>query len=243
MIVVILAGGYATRLWPVTKDVAKPLLPIGEKRIIDYVMEKLSDLRELTEVIVLTNNRFESQFRRWLEQRGYKNTRIVAERTYKEEEKLGSIRAVSELIPKVGGEDLVIIAGDNLFSSDLKGLVNFYKKKKSPVIALYDVGDLKLAKRYSTVDLDRDGKVVTFQEKPRKPKSSLVGTCIYIFPRRSLDRVHEYLKEGNPPDAFGYFTQWLRSSEEIYGYVLSGYWFDIGTPDSYAKAKEKIIKG
>ena len=237
MIVIILAGGYAKRLWPLTKNIAKPLLPIKGKPIINYIMDKLVKIENIEKIIVSTNKRFEHQFKSWLSQQKYEKVRVHAEPTCREKEKLGAIRAISELIVKNRANEYLIVAGDNYFSSNLKNFVRYSQKSKASTVAVYDVKDLILAKGYASIEIDENQRIVNVKEKPRNPRSTLVGTCIYFFPQDSLRRIHEYLGEGNPGDSPGHFIEWLYRKEEVYGYRLRGHWTDIGTLNSYMEVK------
>ena len=238
MIAIILAGGYGVRLRPLTRDTAKPLLPVGGRPIIDHIVGRLLTLEEITQIIVSTNERFLGQFSEWLNHRKYGRVRIATEPGRSEDDKLGAVKALSELTMGLDSTEYLVIAGDNLFTSDLKDVIEYYRARQSPIVALYDVKDLEAAKRYGCVEVDADGRIMGFKEKPERPKSTLIATCIYVLPERSLKRAREYLEEGNNPDAPGYFLQWLCRMEEVYGYVLTGYWSDIGNLESYEKAKK-----
>ena len=241
MIAVILAGGYARRLWPLTRETAKPLLPVGGRCVIDYIMDKLMGLKEVGEVIVLTNFRFKEDFEKWAEQYAEANLRLTYDSSRREEEKPGAVKALSEVASEIH-DDCLVIAGDNLFTDDLKGILEKYRRRATVTIGLYDVGDLKLARNYAVVQVDKDLKITSIEEKPAHPKSSLVSTGIYIFPKRILPRLGEYLEEGRCPDAPGRFLEWLLRSEPIYGYILSGEWYDIGTMETYRRALKNFSK-
>ncbi|MEM3538308.1 MAG: nucleotidyltransferase family protein, partial [Nitrososphaerales archaeon] len=185
MIAIILAGGYAKRLQPLTKDKPKPLLPIAEKPIIEHIIEKLSMLHEIKHIIISTNLRFESCFREWLSTKNYQNIEIISDKSTCEEEKPGAVKALEEITSNIQN-DCLIIAGDNLFTADLKRMIEFYKKKSSPTIALYDLKRHDLVKHYATVLIDQDNRIIDFEEKPSKPKTTLIGTCIYILPKITL---------------------------------------------------------
>ncbi|MCS7121278.1 MAG: NDP-sugar synthase [Archaeoglobaceae archaeon] len=235
MKVVILAGGYATRLWPITKNRAKPLLPLGKKKIIDLVFEKV---RDFGDVLVSTNKRFEDDFRRWAEG---KKVEIVVEETRSEEEKLGAVKALAEIAKEIN-DDLFVIAGDNVFDFNLQPLLEVFKETEDPVVALYDVGDLELAKRYGVAELSGD-LVVDFEEKPLNPKSSLVGVAIYIFPEKVIPFLTKYSKERkDKADKLGEFLSYLCKIEKVRYVKFNGNWFDIGTPDSYIEAIKTFME-
>ncbi|HDJ66459.1 MAG TPA: nucleotidyltransferase family protein [Nitrososphaeria archaeon] len=240
MIGIILAGGYGTRLYPLTKRIAKPLLEISDKPIIDYIMEKLVEL-DLEKILVAVNMRFKDQFLEWLENRDYLGVELRVEPSRDEGEKLGAIRGLSRLLDEVK-DDCVIVAGDNLFTSSLIGFKEFYLEKRAPVVGLHDIGDLDKVRSLSMAEVDQEGRITRFIEKPEKPTSTLVGIGVYMLPERSFKRINEYLEEGNNPDSPGFFIQWLCSREPVYGYILEGHWWDIGTPEAYYEAK-RFLEG
>ena len=235
-----MAGGYGTRLYPLTKRIAKPLLEISDKPIIDYIMEKLVEL-DLEKILVAVNMRFKDQFLEWLENRDYLGVELRVEPSRDEGEKLGAIRGLSRLLDEVK-DDCVIVAGDNLFTSSLIGFKEFYLEKRAPVVGLHDIGDLDKVRSLSMAEVDQEGRITRFIEKPEKPTSTLVGIGVYMLPERSFKRINEYLEEGNNPDSPGFFIQWLCSREPVYGYILEGHWWDIGTPEAYYEAK-RFLEG
>jgi glucose-1-phosphate thymidylyltransferase len=235
MKVVIMAGGYATRLWPITKTKAKPLLPVGRKKIIDVIYEKVKNFGR---VIISTNRRFEAEFVKW--SRG-KDIDVVAEESTKEEEKLGAVKALSRVLSELD-DDVLVVAGDNLFSFDISEFVSYYKSKSKPCTCLYDVGDYELAKRYGVAEL-RGDRIVKFLEKPDNPPSTLVGIGIYAFPPYIADLLDRYVSSSTEADNIGNFMTWLCKKEELYGFSFSdGMWYDIGSPDSYIEALKMFME-
>jgi len=237
MIAIVLAGGYAKRLWPLTKEIAKPLLPVGEKRVIDYIMEKLTKLDDVHKIIVSTNLKFRKDFEKWAEQYADVNLQLVYDKSYREEEKPGAIKALLDITSGLN-DDCLVIAGDNIFTDDLKDMIKLYHEREATVMGLYDVQDIELAKNYGVVIVDKDLKIISMEEKPQKPKSTLISTGIYIFPKGILPKLREYIECGRNPDEPGRFMKWLLESEPVYGYVLSGEWYDIGTRETYRRALE-----
>lgn len=213
---------------------------MGGKSVLDYILEKLNKLDEVKRTIITKNMRFEPQFREWLKHKPYSNVEVRIEPSSKEQEKPGAIKALSQLLPDLAGNDIIIIAGDNLFTHNLNEIVEYFKHNNGPVIAIYDIKNPKLARHLSTVETDGDGRILSFEEKPENPKSTLIGTCIYILPSESLNNIREYLKGGNNPDSPGHFIQWLSKKQTLYGFILTGYWCDIGTPNTYEDAKRKF---
>jgi len=230
----ILAGGYARRLAPITDFIAKPLLPVGGRPIIEWIVEKLKNAG-IKEIVVSTNSYYESQFRYWLKCRN-EDISLIIEPTKSEEEKFGAIRGMKYAMEKMGEDDYIVIAGDNFFDFSLADFVEFFKRIYKPVIAIYDVGDLERAKRYGTVLLDSSGRVIKMIEKPENPETTLISTACYAFPRGIDSFMDEYLKGENNPDSPGYFISWLTQRYEVYGYIFHGTWMDIGNIDEYRQA-------
>jgi len=236
---IILAGGYAKRLWPVTKNMPKQLLPVAGKPIIEYPIENIELTKGIKEVIISVNAFFEFNFREWFSKYQFrKKTKLVIEKTYSEEEKLGSIGALNMLIKELKiKSNVMVIGGDNLFQFSLRKFINFYRETKSSVVALYDIKNKSKVKgRYGIAEIDKDSKIIGFHEKPKRPKTALVNTACTILSRKDLKLIPTYLKEGNNKDAFGYLLQWLIKRRAIHGFVFDTPWFDIGSFEAYDEA-------
>ena len=232
---VVLAGGYATRLWPITKHRPKMLLPVGETTVIDRVFRELEADDRIEEVYVSTNERFAAAFESHLADSGFQKPRLSVEDTTEESEKFGVVGALGQLVERENvDDDLLVVAGDNLIGFDLPAFVDYFERTGAATLAAHDVGDREKAKSYGLVELDGD-RVVDFQEKPAEPKSTLVSIACYGFPAESL-RFGEYLAGDNNPDEPGWFLQWLQSREPVHAYVFEEPWFDVGTPESYLAA-------
>jgi len=233
---VVLAGGYATRLWPVTKHRPKMFLPIGETTVIDRILAELEADDRVEDVYVSTNERFAEDFETHLANADYEKAQLSVEKTRAEDEKFGVIGALAQLVDREGiaGEDLFVVAGDNLISFDVAEFLDFFEDERDPTIAAYDVGSREKARSYGLVTLDGD-EVVDFQEKPDDPNSTLVSIACYAFPADSV-RFAEYLESGNNPDEPGWYLQWLVGNDTVRAFTFDGAWFDIGTPQSYLEA-------
>ncbi|MFB6121188.1 MAG: sugar phosphate nucleotidyltransferase [Halobacteriaceae archaeon] len=233
---VVLAGGYATRLWPITKNRPKMFLPIGDTVMIDHVFDALEDDDRISEVYVSTNERFADDFREHLAERPYEKPTLTVEETTAEDEKLGVVGALAQLVEREGvEEDTLVIAGDNVISFAISDFLDFFEAQGTPALAAYDVGSPEKTTAYSVVELDGD-RVVDFEEKPDDPQSSLISIACYAFTADTLPMLSEYLAGGNNPDEPGWFMQWLQNRETVHAYSFDGAWFDIGTPQSYLDA-------
>ena len=240
---VVLAGGYATRLWPITRHRPKMMLPVGETTVIDRVLTELETDDRIEDVYVSTNERFATDFEAHLEEHGYEKPQLSVEDTTEEDEKFGVIGALAQLVDREGvdDEDLLVIAGDNLISFDVSDFIDCYEENGGTTLAAYDVGTREKAKSYGLVTLEGD-EVVDFQEKPEDPNSTLVSIACYVFPAESV-RFAEYLDDGNNPDEPGWFVQWLVERDSVYAFPFDEAWFDIGTPDSYLDAVAWYLDG
>jgi glucose-1-phosphate thymidylyltransferase len=240
---VVLAGGYATRLWPVTRHRPKMLLPVGETTVIDRVLSGLEADDRVDEVFLSTNERFADDFREHVADAGYEKPRLSVEETTEEDEKFGVVGALAQLVEREGvaGEDLLVVAGDNLMDFDIAEFIDFFEAREAPTLAAYDVGSREKAKSYGLVDIDGE-EVVDFQEKPEDPPSTLVSIACYAFPAEAV-RFGEYLAGDNNPDEPGWFIQWLVDREPVYAFSFDGAWYDIGTSDSYLEAIEWALEG
>jgi len=233
---VVLAGGYATRMWPITKDRPKMFLPVGDGTVIDIIFDDLETDDRIDEVFVSTNERFADDFEAFLADAPYEKPTVSVEETVAEDEKFGVVGALAQLIEREGVEDdLVVIAGDNLLSFDVSEFVDFFESSGTPCLAAYDVGSKERAKSYGLVQLDGD-RVIDFQEKPDDPQSTLVSIACYAFPAETLPDFETYLADGNNPDEPGWFLKWLQEHGTVTAFTFDGAWFDIGTPESYLEA-------
>jgi glucose-1-phosphate thymidylyltransferase len=240
---VVLAGGYATRLWPITKHRPKMFLPVGEETVIDVIFEDLEEDDRISEVFVSTNERFAEAFEEYLADSPFEKPTLSVEETVEEDEKFGVVGALEQLIDREGvEEDMIVIAGDNLLSFDVAEFVDFFEEKGTPCLAAYDVGSKERAKSYGLVELDGD-RVVDFQEKPDDPNSTLVSIACYAFPAETLPKFDEYLEDGNNPDEPGWFLQWLQNRGDVHAFTFDGAWFDIGTAESYLDAVSWYLDG
>jgi glucose-1-phosphate thymidylyltransferase len=235
---IILAAGYATRLRPLTDTIPKQLLPVGGRPMVDWILEKIRDAG-IEDVHLATNGRFAADFDRWAVGKG---VHVHDDGTTSNETRLGAIGNI-EFVRREAGldDDLLVIAGDNLFDYSLADLVAFWRRKADgSAVAVYDVGDLELVKKYGVVDVDEADRIVAFVEKPEEPQSTLAATATYLYSRGHARLVQTYLDEANPPDQPGNLVAWLHRREPVYAYRLTGGWYDIGDPVQLLEADNRL---
>ena len=240
----ILAAGYATRLYPLTKEYPKPLLDVGGRPIIDYIIDKLGKIEAVDEIIVITNNKFIGQFKNWkIKLHSQKEISLVDDLTKSHSDRRGAIGDMDFAINNAGiTEDLLVVGGDNLFEDDLNDFLSFTRLHRSyPVIGVYNIKSKTKAQNYGVIRLDQKNKIIDFQEKPDKPKSALVAMCLYYFSKERLGLVREYINtRRDKHDATGLYIDWLRKQMPVYGFIFNGYWYDIGHHQFYNEAREKF---
>jgi len=238
-----LAAGYATRLWPLTKNQPKALLDINGKAMIEYPLQKVSELSEVDAIYIVTNNKFYNHIKEWVKDFEAKiPIKVLNDLTMKEETKLG---AIGDFIFVIDNEkiddDIVVVNADNIFNFSLKPACDFFKEKKAHVLTVMDLAhDIESVKKSGVVEVDENNKVVSFEEKPEKPKSTLTSLGIYFYPKSSISLIKKYADDGNDQDKIGYLNGWLSENGETYAFMLDGKWEDVGTLDGLEAAREEF---
>jgi glucose-1-phosphate thymidylyltransferase len=233
---VILAAGYATRLYPLTKDKAKPLLPVGNKLMIEWIIGKIKEIPEMGDIIIVTNAKFYEDFKKWAE--GKEKIKILNDGTTSDEDRLGIVGDIIFAIEKADiKEDLLIIGGDNLFEFDLNKLVELSKEKDAAVIAAHDVKSMKEARKLGIILVDKTGKITDIEEKPKNPKSTLAATLCYFIRAEDIPEVLIQKElEGIP------LPQLLMKTKPVYAAVYTESWFEIGSREQYEEVNKIYSK-
>jgi glucose-1-phosphate thymidylyltransferase len=247
MRVLILAAGYATRLYPLTLTQPKPLLEVAGQPMIDYVLDNLAPIGGIDRVYVVTNAKFAGQFTEWSRQyraaKAKLDFTVVNDGSTDDSNKLGAIGDIHMVITSQNVEDdLMVVAGDNLFSESLQGFGRYCRAKNAPVLAVYDVGNLEEITKYNSISIDAGDKITYFEEKPKNPTSTLTGIALYYYPKATLPRIRQYMAEGNNPDQPGRLVQWLYQRTPVYTWRVPGLWFDIGSKESLTEANTIFAK-
>lgn len=237
MKLIILAAGYATRLYPLTLNQPKPLLHVAGKPMLEHVIDNLSTIDGIDRAYIVTNAKFAGHFERWAEEGKRPNFTIVNDQSTDDSNKLGAIGDMHLVITKHAiDDDVIVVGGDNLFSDDLHDFGDYCRQKNAPVTAVYDVGDLEEIKKYNSIDIDEDGRILFFEEKPAVPKSTLTGIALYFYPRATLPLIDQYIAEGNNPDQPGRLVQWLYPRVPFYTWKVPGLWYDVGSIETLEEA-------
>jgi glucose-1-phosphate thymidylyltransferase len=235
---VVLAAGYATRLYPLTRETPKHLLEVGGRPMVDWVLDRLELLDGLDRVYLVTNGKFAPAFERWAGSGEGHDVTVIDDGTTSEDDRLGAIGDIGFVLDREQLEDdLLVIAGDNLFTGGLDGFVAEGRRREKPVLAVYDVGDPELMPQLNTIETDEDGRIIYFEEKPQRATSTLAGIAIYWYPRAVLPLVHTYLAEQENHDQPGRLIEWLYTRTPVYAWELPGKWYDIGTPEQLEAAR------
>lgn len=241
MKLIILGAGYATRLYPLTLDRPKPLLTVAGKPMIEHVLDNLATVGDIDHVYVVTNAKFAGHFQQWSESyradRGTADFTIVNDLSTDDSNKLGAIGDLHLVLTRERiDDDIIVVAGDNLFSHSLEEFGKFCREKNVPVMAVYDVGDLEEIKKYNAIEVDGDGRITFFEEKPARPQSTLTGIALYFYPKSALPLIHQYVEEGNNPDQPGRLVQWMYERTPFHTWRVPGIWYDVGSKETLEEA-------
>ena len=247
MNVLILAAGYATRLYPLTLKKAKPLLVVGGKPIIEWVVDNLAGIPDLETIYVVTNDKFAADFQAWSKR--YRDRqpafkfKIINDGSTSDEDKLGAIGDINFVVSRenLSQSSLLIVAGDNLFTESLANFVECARGTDATV-AVYDVGDAEAIKKYGNITVDGDGIITRFEEKPEKPQGTLAAVAVYYYSPAALSLLTTYLAAGNNPDQPGRFVQWLYTRKPVKTFQIKGKWLDIGSKETLENADKILAK-
>ncbi len=245
MKLILTAAGYATRLWPLTKDTPKPLLEVKGKPIVDHIIDNVMQIEAVDAVYLVTNHKFAKNFAAWKKKIKH-NVPITVfdDGTTSNDDRLGQIGDIYHVLKQAKVEDdVLIIAGDNLFNFSLLEAFNAFKKHGEIVNPLYDPKDIEVAKQMGTVVMDKNMLFTEFYEKVEKPKSTFCSQGVYFVPKARLNLFKKYVDEKHNADKMGYFMSWLlEKNVPVYGIVFDKGWFDIGWLEALEHAR-KNFKG
>lgn len=241
MKVIILAAGYATRLYPLTLHQPKPLLDVAGKPMIEHVIDNLAPIDGIDGICVVTNEKFAGHFQKWADHyratKAKLNFTIINDHSTDDSNKLGAIGDLHLVLTREKiDDDVIVVAGDNLFNVSLAEFGKVCRANNAPVLAVYDVGNLEEIKKYNAITMDGDGRITFFEEKPQQPQSTVTGIALYYYPKAVLPLIKQYVAEGNNPDQPGRLVQWLYPRTPFFTWRVPGLWYDIGSKETLEEA-------
>jgi len=242
---IILAAGYATRLYPLTLNTPKPLLKINELTIIDYLLDKVDEITEINRVIVVSNNKFYNQFSDALSGRIKERPgryKIINDGSNTVDDRLGAIGDIRLAVESENfDDDFLILGGDGFFDFGLKDFLQFAALNRAHhSLCLYQpLRDGIDFSSFGIALVDQNSRLTEFEEKPLIPRSNLIATCIYYLPKEKLRLLPEYLDNGNHKDAPGSYISWLIKTDRVYGLIASGAWYDLGDLKTLNEVREQ----
>ncbi len=237
---IILAAGYATRLYPLTLDQPKPLLEIGGKPMVEHIIAKLEKIPDLDEIHIVTNNKFYTHFLEWQNNiQSSKKIIIHNDGTLSNEDRLGSVGDIHFTIKSANmDDDVFVIAGDNLFEADLNKIVTEFKEHQKTIVAAKDLKDKSLlANKFGVIVTGENNRVIDFEEKPAEPKTALAATCIYLLNRTSVQELRELYARGEKIDDGGNFIKYLSDRSEVRCHAFDSDWYDIGSHEQLEEVR------
>jgi glucose-1-phosphate thymidylyltransferase len=236
----VLAAGYATRLYPLTKDFPKPLLDVNGKTIINWLLEDVDTNTDVSEYFIVTNHRFVSHFNNWKKKCGlYHPIHILDDGSTENDNRLGAVKDIAYAIEQYKiNDDLLVLAGDNVLNFSLKGFVEFFEQHKSSCVMRYYESEISKLQKTGVATIDTNSKIVKMQEKPLNPESNWAIPPFYIYKKEDLRLIEEGINSECNTDAPGDFIAWLCGCCAVYAYEMPGKRYDIGNIEGYNKVKE-----
>lgn len=239
---IVIAAGYATRLYPLTENFPKPLLKIGERSILDRILDDVDGIEDIDEHIIVTNHKFAEIFNNWVSERkqkpGTKPIKIIDDGTTDNENRLGAVKDLLLAIDEFDiNDDIMVLAADNVLDFSFQGFVNFFKQKNTSVIMCHHEPELYKLQRTGVIAVDDDMKVLEMQEKPEHPVSNWAVPPFYIYKKNDLPLIRDCLNHGCGFDAPGNLAHYLVNATTIHAWIMPGSRYDIGSLDSYKEAQ------
>ena len=234
---IILAAGYATRMYPLTLNYPKPLLEVGGKKIIDWLIEDL-EKAGVERTVVVSNHKFISQFQAWAE--GRENTIVLDDGSEDNDHRLGAVKDIEFAIEKANiDDDIVVLAGDNVLNFSLSSFIDYGRKKKTSCIMRHEEKDENKLRKTGVIEINEDELVLNMEEKPKEPKSNWAVPPFYYYTKEDKDLIKEGIASGCGTDAPGSFVSWLVKTRPVHAYRMIGERFDVGSIEGYEKIKKE----
>ena len=234
---IILAAGYATRMYPLTLNYPKPLLEVGGKKIIDWLIEDL-EKSGVERTVVVSNHKFISQFQAWAE--GRENIIVLDDGSEDNDHRLGAVNDIEFAIEKANiDDDIVVLAGDNVLNFSLSSFIDYGRKKKTSCIMRHEEKDKNKLRKTGVIEINEDELVLGMEEKPKEPKSNWAVPPFYYYTKEDKDLIKEGIASGCGTDAPGSFVSWLVKTRPVHAYRMIGERFDVGSIEGYEKIKKE----
>lgn len=238
MICVILAAGYATRLYPLTKNFPKPLLKVGDKTILDWLTDDIASSGQISRFVVISNHRFAPQFEAWAETKPYE-VAVVDDGTSTNETRLGAVKDLWLAIESLGlSEDLLVIAGDNVLDFSMKKFISYAAGKNTSCVMRYFEPSEEKLKKCGVLSVDEADRILGMVEKPENPPSHWCCPPFYFYKKEDVSRLPQAMEEGCKTDAPGSFVAWLCEKKQMHAMEMPGSRYDIGNLESYEQVKQ-----
>ena len=235
----ILAAGYATRLYPLTENFPKPLLEVGGKTILDWLVDDIDTAGEIDEYVVISNHKYAPHFESWAKTKAQKIT-VVDDGTESNETRLGAVRDIEFAIEKLGiKSDMLVIAGDNVLDFSLTKFISYIKEKNASAIMRYYEPDEKKLLKCGVVTIDENDKIIRMTEKSPTPETHWCTPPFYYYTETDAMRIGEAIADGCGTDAPGSYIAWLAKTSDVYAMEMPGKRYDIGNLESYEKVKKE----
>ena len=237
MTCIILAAGYATRMYPLTLNYPKPLLEVGGKKIIDWLIEDL-EKAGVERTVVVSNHKFISQFQAWAE--GRENIIVLDDGSEDNDHRLGAVKDIEFAIEEANiDDDIVVLAGDNVLNFSLSSFIEYGREKKTSCIMRHEEKDKNKLRKTGVIEIDEDELVLNMEEKPKEPKSNWAVPPFYYYTKEDKDLIKEGIASGCGTDAPGSFVSWLVKTRPVHAYRMIGERFDVGSIEGYEKIKKE----
>lgn len=235
----ILAAGYATRLYPLTENFPKPLLTVRDKTILDWLIDDIDTLNAVDEYVVISNHKFAPHFEAWAKENTKKIT-VVDDGTSTNETRLGAVKDIQFAIEKLHlDDDMLVIAGDNLLDFSLTKFIQYAKTKQTTCIMRYFEPSEKKLQKCGVAEVDETDKIIRLTEKPAEPKSNWACPPFYYYKKEDVQLVAKGIEAGCGTDAPGSFIAWLCTQTPVHAMEMPGKRYDIGNLESYQKVQEE----
>lgn len=238
MICILLCAGYATRMYPLTENFPKPLLPVKGKPLINYLIDDLNTKNYISEYVIISNHKFINHFNEWKDKYKFDNVVILDDGSTENDNRLGAVKDIEFALDSLKiNDDILVLAGDNLLEFSLNSFIEYYYTKNTNCIMYYNENEIERLKRTGVAEINDDGLVISMEEKPSKPKSNCAIPPFYIFKKECLKEFRNEINDGCKVDSPGCFIEWFCKRNKTYAYLMPGKRIDIGNLEDYKAIK------